>query len=202
MSVTVEAIRDLREKTGAGMMDCKKALAEAGGDEDKAVDILRQKGLATAAKKAGREASQGAVGSYIHMGGKIGVLVEINCETDFVARTDDFQSFVKDVAMHIAAASPRYVSSEEVPAGELDRERDIYRVQLLEQGKPENMVDKIVEGKIGKYYTEVCLLDQVYVKDPDGKKKVGDLLTEMVSKLGENIVIRRFSRFVLGEQSS
>lgn len=200
--VTVEAIRVLREKTGAGMMDCKKALNEAGGDEEKAIDVLRQKGLATAAKKAGRDASQGAVGSYIHMGGKIGVLVEINCETDFVARTDDFQGFVKDVAMHIAAAAPLHVTREDVSEEELAREKEIYRAQLLEQGKPENMVDKIVEGKIQKFFAEICLVDQVYVKDPDGKQKVGDLVTEMVSKLGENIVIRRFDRFVLGEQSS
>ncbi len=202
MSITVDAIRQLREKTGAGMMDCKKALTEAGGDEEKAVDLLRQKGLATAAKKAGRAASQGSVGSYIHMGGKIGVLVEINCETDFVARTEDFQTLVKDIAMHIAAAAPRYVSREEISADEIDREKEIYRAQLKEQGKPENIIDKIVDGKIEKFFAETCLVDQVYVKDPDGKQKVSELITAMVSKLGENIVVRRFSRFVLGEQSA
>lgn len=199
MSVTVDAVKELREKTGSGMMDCKKALTEAGGDFEKAVDLLRKKGLATASKKASRTASEGAVGSYIHMGGKIGVLVEINCETDFVARTDDFQTLVKDVAMHIAASSPICVSREELSEETLGREKEIHREQLRQQNKPDDMIEKIVAGKLDKYYTDVCLLDQVFVKDPEGKQKISELVTEYIAKLGENIVIRRFSRFQLGE---
>jgi len=200
MSVAVQDVKELREKTGAGMMDCKRALTEAGGDFEKAVDLLRKKGLAAASKKAGRTASEGVVGSYIHMGGKIGVLVEINCETDFVARTDDFQNLVKDVAMQIAATAPLAVSREDLPQDQIEREKEIHREQLRAQNKPEEMIEKILTGKMEKYFTEVCLLDQVFVKDPEGKKKIRDLVTEYISKLGENIVVRRFARFQLGEK--
>lgn len=196
MSITAEMVRDLREKTGAGMMDCKKALTETNGDAEKALDILRQRGLASAAKKSGRSASEGLVGSYIHMD-KIGVMVEINCETDFVARTDDFRELVKDVAMHIAAANPSYVSREEVPQDVIEREKDIYRAQVT--GKPAQVVEKILEGKLDKYFADMCLLEQVFVKDPEGKKKIKDLVTEKIAKLGENVIIRRFARFQLGE---
>lgn len=197
MEVSASAVKELREKTGAGMMDCKKALAETGGDVQKAIDYLRQKGLAAAAKKADRAAADGAVGAYVHPGGKIGVLVEINCETDFVARTAEFQSLLKDVAMQVAAANPRYLRREEVPAAELDKEKAIYRQQALETGKPEKVVDKIVEGKIERFYSEACLLEQAFIKDPD--KKVTDILNESIGRLGENIQIRRFSRYHLGE---
>jgi elongation factor Ts len=197
MEVSASAVKDLREKTGAGMMDCKKALAETGGDVQKAIDYLRQKGLAAAAKKSDRVAADGAVGAYVHPGGKIGVLVEINCETDFVARTAEFQSLLKDIAMQVAAANPRYLRREEVPAAELDKEKAIYRQQALETGKPEKVVDKIVEGKIERFYSEACLLEQAFIKDPD--KKVTDILNESIGRLGENIQIRRFSRYHLGE---
>ena len=197
MEVSASAVKDLREKTGAGMMDCKKALAETGGDVQKAIDYLRQKGLAAAAKKADRVAADGAVGAYVHPGGKIGVLVEINCETDFVARTAEFQSLLKDIAMQVAAANPRYLRREEVPAAELDKEKAIYRQQALEIGKPEKVVDKIVEGKIERFYSEACLLEQAFIKDPD--KKVTDIVNESIGRLGENIQIRRFSRYHLGE---
>ena len=197
MEVTASMVKELREKSGAGMMDCKKALAETGGDMQKAFDYLRQKGLAAAAKKADRAASDGAVGAYVHAGGKIGVLVEINCETDFVARTTEFQALLKDVAMQIAAASPRCVRREEVTVADLDKEREIYRQQALESGKPEKIVDKIVDGKIDKFYSEVCLLEQSFIKDPD--KKVIDVVNDAIARLGENIQIRRFSRFHLGE---
>ncbi len=197
MEVSASAVKDLREKTGAGMMDCKKALAETAGDVQKAIDYLRQKGLAAAAKKADRVAADGAVGAYVHPGGKIGVLVEINCETDFVARTAEFQSLLKDIAMQVAAANPRYLRREEVPAAELDKEKAIYRQQALETGKPEKVVDKIVEGKIERFYSEACLLEQAFIKDPD--KKVTDILNESIGRLGENIQIRRFSRYHLGE---
>ncbi len=200
MSVTVEAIKELREKTGTGMMDCKRALTEADGDFEKAVDILRKKGLAAANKKSARTASEGVVASYIHLGGKIGVLVEINCETDFVARTDDFQGLIKDVAMHIAAASPLCVSREDLSDEALEREKDIHREQLRQQKKPDNIIDKILTGKMEKYYTDACLMDQVFVKDSEGKKKIKDLVAESIAKLGENIVIRRFARFQLGEK--
>ncbi len=199
MSVTATDVKDLREKTGAGMMDCKKALTESGGDIEKAVDILRKKGLSAAAKKADRVASEGLVGSYIHAGGKIGVLLEVNCETDFVAKTDEFQTLVKDICMHIAAANPRFVRREEVPEAELMREKEIYKDQARQSGKPENILEKIVEGKLDKFYGDVCLLDQVFVKDPDGKQKIKDLVTAKVAKIGENISIRRFARYVLGE---
>ena len=197
MEVSAAAVKDLREKTGAGMMDCKKALAESGGDLDKAVDYLRQKGLAAASKKASRAASDGAIGAYVHPGGKIGVLVELNCETDFVARTPEFQNLLKDIAMQIAAANPRYIRPEEVPTGDLEKEREIYRRQALESGKPEKVVDKIVDGKIDRFYSEVCLLEQSFIKNPD--RKVSEILTDAVARLGENIQVKRFSRYQLGE---
>ena len=197
MKITADMVRDLRERTGAGMLDCKKALEESGGDAEKAIEILRKRGLAAAAKKAGRVAAEGAVGSYIHAGGKIGVLVEVNCETDFVARTDEFQQLVRDVAMHIAAAEPRFVSREEVTDEVLATERRIYREQALEQGKPGAVVDRIVDGKVGKFYAEAVLLEQPFIKDPD--KTIGDLLAEKIAKIGENIRVRRFSRYRLGE---
>ena len=197
MNVTAGMVKDLRERTGAGMMDCKKALQEAGGDMDKAVEVLRKRGLAAAAKKAGRVAAEGVVGSYIHAGGKIGVLVEVNCETDFVARTDDFQELVRDIAMHIAAAEPRFVTRDEVTDEVMETERRIAREQALEQGKPENVVDRIVEGKLSKFYSEAVLLEQPFVKDSD--KTVQELLVEKIAKIGENIQVRRFARFKLGE---
>ncbi len=199
MSISATDVKVLREKTGAGMMDCKKALTESGGDMEKAIDILRKKGLSAAAKKSERIASEGLVGSYIHAGGKIGVLLEINCETDFVAKTDEFQQLVKDLSMHIAAANPSYIRREEVPADVLDREKEIYKDQARQSGKPENILDKITEGKLEKFYGDVCLVDQVFVKDPEGKLKIKDLITEKVAKIGENISIRRFVRFQLGE---
>jgi elongation factor Ts len=195
-AISAVAVRDLREKTGAGMMECKKALVETAGDFEKAIDILRQKGLATAAKKAGRTVSEGAVGCYIHMD-KIGVMLEVNCETDFVARTDDFRQLVKDVAMHVAAANPTYLGREDVPEDVITREKEIYRAQV--EGKPAQVVDKIVEGKLEKFYTDTCLMDQIFVKDTDQKKKIKDVITEKVAKLGENIVVRRFVRYQLGE---
>lgn len=197
MRITADMVKDLRERTGAGMLDCKKALEETGGEMDRAIEVLRTRGLAAAAKKAGRIAAEGAVGSYIHAGGKIGVLVEVNCETDFVARTDEFQELVRDVAMHIAAADPRFVAREEVTDEDLATERRIYREQALEQGKPEAVVDRIVEGKVGKFYAEAVLLEQPFVKDPD--KTIQQLLAEKIAKIGENIRVRRFSRFRLGE---
>lgn len=197
MEVNAAVVKELREKTGAGMMDCKKALSEAGGNLDKAVDYLRQKGLAAAAKKADRVAADGAVGAYVHPGGKIGVLVEINCETDFVARTSEFQSLLKDLAMQVAAANPRFLRREEVPAEELEREKSIYRQQALETGKPEKVVDKIVEGKLERFYSEACLLEQAFIKDPD--KKVSDIVNEAVVRLRENVQVRRFARYHLGE---
>ena len=197
MEVSAAAVKNLREKTGAGMMDCKKALAESGGDLDKAVDYLRQKGLAAATKKASRTASDGAIGAYVHPGGKIGVLVELNCETDFVARTAEFQNLLKDIAMQIAAANPRYIRAEEVPSGHLEKEKEIYRRQALESGKPEKVVEKIVDGKIDRFYSEVCLLEQSFIKNPD--QKVSDILTEAIARLGENIQVKRFSRYQLGE---
>ena len=197
MEVSANMVKDLREKTGAGMMDCKKALAETDGDFQKALDYLRQKGLATAAKRAGRMASEGRVGSYIHAGGKIGVMVEVNCETDFVAKTDDFQAFAKDMAMQIAASNPSYVRREEVTPEVLEREKEIYRAQAREAKKPEKIMDKIVEGKLEKFYGEVCLLEQAFVKDPD--VTVQDLLNGLIGKLGEKIEIRRFTRYQVGE---
>jgi elongation factor Ts len=197
--VTSGLVKELREKTGAGMMDCKKALTESGGDLSKATDWLREKGLATAQKKAGRSATEGMVGHYIHMGGKIGVLVEVNCETDFTARNEKFQALVKDLAMHIAAMNPTYVRREEVPPDVVDNEKKIYRAQLKEQGKPDAMLDKIVPGKLEKFYKDVCLLEQGFFKDPDGKRSVQQEVTDAIAVIGENINVRRFVRMALGE---
>jgi elongation factor Ts len=197
MEVNATLVRELREKTGAGIMDCKRALAETGGDLDNAVSYLRQKGLAAAAKKADRVAADGAVGAYVHPGGKIGVLVEINCETDFVARTTEFQSLLKDIAMQIAAANPRYLRREDVSADEIEKEREIYRSQGLESGKPEKVVEKIVEGKMERFFSEVCLLEQAFIKDPD--HKVADIVNDVVARLKEKIEVRRFVRYHLGE---
>lgn len=196
--ISADMVKELREKTGAGMMECKKALQESNGDFEKAVTVLRQKGLASASKKAGRTASEGLVSSYIHMD-RIGVLVEVNCETDFVARTEDFRNLVKDIAMHIAAANPVYVSREQVPQETIEKEKEIYRAQI--SGKPPQVVEKIIEGKLEKFYNDTCLLDQIFIKDPEQKMKVKDLITEKIAKLGENIVVRRFVRFQLGEKS-
>lgn len=196
-AITASMVKELREKTGSGMMECKKALSEAGGNMDKAVEILRQKGLASAQKRAGRTASEGLIASYVHMG-KLGVLVEVNCETDFVARTDDFRELAKDIAMHIAAANPSYLSREDVPEEVINKEKEIYRAQIT--GKPEHIVEKILNGKLEKFYEEICLLEQVFVKDPEQKQKINDLITEKVAKLGENIVVKRFSRLQLGEE--
>lgn len=197
MQVSAQMVKELRERTGAPMMDCKAALAESQGDMEKAIDFLRKRGMATAAKKAGRATAEGVVSSYIHAGGKVGVLLEVNCETDFVARTDDFQELVKDIAMHIAAADPRFVSREEVTKDVLDREREIYREQTLASGKPANIVDKIVDGKMEKFYSESVLLEQAFVKNPD--QSVGELVAAKIGKIGENIRVRRFARFKLGE---
>ena len=196
-AITADKVKDLREKTGAGMMDCKKALTESQGDFEKAIDCLRQKGLASAARKASRTASEGLISSYIHMD-KIGVLVEINCETDFVAKTDDFRELVKDVSLHIAAANPSYLSREDVPQETIEREKEIYKAQVT--NKPPQVVEKIVEGKLDKFFSETCLLDQVFIKDTEQKTKIKDLVTEKIAKLGENILIRRFARFQLGEK--
>ena len=199
--ITAAAVKQLREKTGAGMMECKNALVEAGGSEDKAIDILRTRGLASAKKREGRIAAEGIVSSYIHMGGKVGVLVEVNCETDFVARSDEFQQLVKDIAMHIAAAEPRFVSSAEVPADAVEKEREIAKAQAKNDpknaSKPDQVIDKIVEGRLNKFYEETVLLDQPFVKDPS--KTVGELVTEKVAKTGERITIRRFTRYKMGE---
>jgi elongation factor Ts len=197
MEVTATLIKDLRERTGAGMSDCKKALVEVEGDMDKAIDYLRTKGLAKAAKKAGREATEGAVVSYIHGGGRIGVLVEINCETDFVARNEDFQAFTREVALQIAAMNPQFVRKDEVSQGVIDREREVLLAKAKESGKPEQVVQKMVDGQITKWMKEICLLDQAWVKDPD--KTIDQVQQELVAKLGENIKIRRFVRFELGE---
>jgi elongation factor Ts len=197
MEITAQMVKELRERTGAPMMDCKAALTEAKGDIEAAVDVLRKKGLAAAAKKAGRVTAEGAVGSYIHGGGKIGVLVEVNCETDFVARTDQFLELVRDIAMHIAAAEPKFVQREEVTPEVMEREREIFREQAAASGKPANVVERIVEGKLEKYYSEFVLLEQPFVKDPD--KTVSQLISEKVAKIGENIQVRRFVRFKLGE---
>jgi elongation factor Ts len=197
MEITAGLVKELRERTGAGMMDCKKALVAMEGDIEKAIDELRTKGLAKAAKKAGRVASEGVVISYIHGGGRIGVLVEVNCETDFVAKTDEFKQLAYDIAMQIAATNPVCVSREEVPEEMLQREREILRAQALEEGKPEKIVDKMVEGRIEKYYKENCLLEQGFIKDPD--KTVQELIHESIAKIGENIAVRRFARFELGE---
>ena len=199
--ITAAAVKQLREKTGAGMMECKNALVEAGGNEEKAVDILRERGLASAKKREGRIAAEGIVGSYIHMGGKVGVLVELNCETDFVARGEEFQQLVKDIAMHIAAAEPRYVTREEIPGGVLDKEREIARAQAKNDpkmaNKPEQVIDKIVEGRLNKFYEETVLVDQPFVKAPE--KTIAELVTEKTAKTGERIAVRRFTRYKMGE---
>jgi len=196
--ISATMVKELREKTGAGIMDCKEALAECQGDMEKAIDFLRKKGLATAAKRAGRATSEGTVQSYIHMGGKIGVLVEVDCETDFVAKTDDFVEFARNLAMHIAATNPVGIASEDVPAAIIDREKAIYRDQALEMGKPEKMIDKIIEGKLNKFFKDSCLLNQQYVKDPD--KTITDYLNEVIAKTGEKITIKRFARFQVGAE--
>jgi elongation factor Ts len=194
-TISAELVKNLREKTGAGMMECKKALTGSNGDFEKAVDLLRQKGLASAVKKAGRTASEGLIESYIHMG-KLGTMIEVNCETDFVAKTDDFKELAKDIAMHVAAASPLYLTREDVPQEVLEREKEIYKAQVA--GKPAQVVEKIIEGKLEKFFSDTCLVDQIFIKDPDQKKKIKDLVTEKIAKLGENIIIRRFARFQLG----
>jgi len=196
--ITAERVRELREKTGAGLMDCKAALDASQGDMERAIDHLRKKGLADVAKKAHREAREGVVSSYIHAGGKIGVLLEVDCETDFVARTEDFQVLVKDLAMQVAAASPIWVSREEVPAEVVEREREIYRQQMEGQKKPPQVLDKIVEGKIEKFYEIQCLLDQPFIRDSSGKTKVKDLVIQLSAKVGERILVRRFTRFQVG----
>lgn len=195
--VDASTVKELRERTGAGMMDCKKVLVETNGDIEKAIELLREKGLAAAAKKAGRIASEGIVEAYIHGGGRIGVLIEVNSETDFVAKNADFRAFVKDMAMQVAATSPLYVSRDQVDQSVIDKEREIYRQQALNEGKPEKIVDKMVEGRIEKYYKEICLLEQPFVKDPD--VTVQELLTSMIAKIGENLSIRRFTRYEMGE---
>ena len=195
--ITAALVKELRERTGAGMMDCKKALSATDGDLEKAIDFLREKGLAAAAKKSGRVAAEGLVEAYIHGGGCIGVLVEVNCETDFVAKTDAFKELVKDIAMHIAATNPSYLKREEVPTAELEHEQAVLAEQARNEGKPEKIIEKMVAGCIEKYYKEVCLMEQPFVKDPD--KTISDLITESIAKIGENISIRRFTRYQLGE---
>ena len=196
--ISAKDVKELRDRTGAGMMECKGALAEAGGDMERAIDILRAKGAAKAAKRAERETKEGAIGSYIHMGGKIGVLVEVGCETDFVARNEEFQKLVRDIAMHVAAASPVAVRREDFPADMLERERGVYREQMKESGKPEHIWDKIIDGKVEKFYAEQALLEQPFVKDPE--ITVGELITRASAKTGEKVEVRRFARFALGEQ--
>ena len=196
MGITAKMVKELRDLTNAGMMDCKKALAECDGDMEKAAEYLRKKGIASAAKKEGRQTSQGIVDAYIHPGGRIGVLVEVACETDFVARTDDFQELVHNIAMHVAAADPMALQREDIESELIEKEREIYREQMKEQGKPENIIDKIVEGKLDKYYSEICLLEQKYVKDSD--LTVEDYLKSVIGKLGENMLIRRFVRYEIG----
>lgn len=197
MHIDAKIVKALREKTGAGMMDCKKALQEAEGNEEKAIDILREKGLSAAAKRSGRVANQGIIDSYIHLGGRIGVIVEVNCETDFVARNEEFREFVRNICLQVAATNPGYLKREEVPESILDKERQIITAQALNEGKPEKVIEKIVEGRLDKYFRENCLLDQIFVKDED--VTIGVLLTNLIAKIGENIVIRRFSRFEIGE---
>ena len=197
MEITAAAVKELRDRTGCGMMDCKKALVECDGDAEKAIDFLREKGLAKAAKKADRNAKDGRIFSYIHNTGKVGVMVEIDCEIDFVAKTDEFQQLGHDIAMQIAAANPAYVAPEDVPADVLEREKNIYREQLIAEGKPADRLDKILEGKIRKYYEQTCLLEQEWIRD--GDKKINDLVIALIAKMGENMKVRRFSRFSIGE---
>lgn len=195
--ISAGAVKELRERTGSGMMDCKKALAETNGDVEKAIDYLREKGLAKAAKKASRTASDGRIFHYVHNNFKVGALLELNSETDFVAKTDEFNALGHEIAMHITAANPLYLRPEEVPVEDLEREKEIYRQQLRDEGKPEDRIEKIVEGKVRKFYETTCLMEQAYIRDPD--KKIGDLVVEMIAKLGENIVVKRFARFSIGE---
>lgn len=197
-NITAAMVKQLRETTGSGMMDCKQALTETGGDIEKAVEFLRKKGLATAQKRAGRSMSEGTIQTYIHLGGKLGVMVEVGCETDFVAKNEDFIQFAKDIAMHIAATNPVAISTEDVPQEVLDKEMDIYRAQALEMGKPEKIVDKIAEGRLKKFYQENCLIEQAFVRDPD--ISVTDLLNQLIAKIGENISVKRFARFQIGEE--
>ena len=198
MDITSAMVKELRVKTGAGMMDCKEALMAENGDFEKAIDYLRKKGMSAATKRSSKAAKDGAIASYIHMGGKIGVMVEVNCETDFVAKTDDFQTMAKDLAMQVAASNPRYVRPEEISAEDLEREKEIYRSQLLDEKKPEKIWDKIIEGKLNKYYEEMCLMNQKFIKNTD--ITVGTLVSGMIAKTGENIIVRRFARFQLGEE--
>ena len=198
MNITSDMVKDLRVKTGAGMMDCKEALTAAGGDFEKAIDYLRKKGMSAATKRSSKAAKDGTVATYVHMGGRIGVLVEVNCETDFVAKTEDFQTMARDIAMHVAASNPLYVRADEIPAETLEREKAIYRDQLTAEKKPEKIWDKIIEGKLKKYAEEMCLVDQKFIKNTD--ITVGTLVSNMIAKTGENIVIRRFARFQLGEE--
>ncbi|HEY8468820.1 MAG TPA: translation elongation factor Ts [Longimicrobiales bacterium] len=197
MAITAEQVKQLRERTGAGMLECKKALEETGGDMEAAIDVLRARGAAKAAKRAGREAREGAIGSYIHMGGKIGVLVEVNCETDFVARTPEFQELVRDIAMQVAATNPLAVTPEQIPAEVVEREKAVFREQAKNEGKPEQLWDRIAEGKLKKFFQDNALMEQAFIKDPN--KTVGQLVAEVSAKTGENIVVRRFVRFALGE---
>lgn len=199
MEITSTMVKELRTKTGAGMMDCKEALAAVNGDFEQAIDFLRKKGLSAATKRSSKAAKDGTVASYIHMGGKIGVMVEVNCETDFVAKTDDFQTMARDIAMHVAASNPLFVRPEEIPEAVMEREKEIYRSQLKEEKKPEKIWDKIIEGKLKKYYEDVCLVEQKFVKNQD--ITIGTLISNMIAKTGENIVIRRFARFQLGEET-
>ena len=196
--ISAELVKQLREKTSAGVMDCKQALTESAGELDKAIEFLRKKGLATAAKRAGRATSEGTIQSYIHMGGKLGVMVEVSCETDFVAKNDDFQEFARNMAMHIAASNPLGIGPEDIAQDILDKEKEIYRAQAAETGKPDNIVDKITEGKLSKFIKENCLMDQPYVRNPD--ITVADLLNELIAKIGENITVKRFVRFQVGEE--
>jgi len=195
--ITAQMVKELRDTTGAPFIDCKKALEEVSGDLDKALDILKIKGVAKASKKVGRDTPEGTVTSYIHAGGRIGVMVEINCETDFVAKNEEFQAFAREVAMQIAAANPKYISKEEIPESELEREKKVMKAQVVESGKPANIAEKIVEGKLEKFFEEVCLLNQTYIRD--SKVKIDDLLQALIAKIGENIKVRRFTRFQLGE---
>ena len=197
VQISAAMVKELREATGSGIMDCKRVLAEAEGDMEKAIDFLRKKGLAKAAKRAGRSTSEGIIYSYIHTGAKLGVLLEINCESDFVAKTEDFKVFAKNIAMHVAATNPAGLNPEDVDQAVVEKEKEIFRAQMLEQGKPENIIDKIVEGKVEKFYKEICLMSQQYVKDP--QKTIDDVLKETISVIGENIQIKRFTRFKIGE---
>lgn len=199
MAISTEVVKQLRERTGAGVLDCKKALETSGGDMEKAVVLLREQGAASVAKRAGKRTAEGIVSAYIHAGGRIGVLVELNCETDFVARTEEFQKLAREISMHIAAEDPQYLTHEDIPAEVIDKEKEIYRAQALNEGKPEKVVEKIVEGKLGGFYKQVCLMDQVYVRDDS--KTIGELVKDTLARLGENIVVRRFVRFQLGGDS-